>query len=135
MSFAIFTQCFITVDLCVVCLHFNQCLLLFVCMLDLGIRTTKHVHMKTHWEIPKELWSVWFGFMFRNLAKLPHLELGMVILCTPSFTNNYTWVASDPVFTEFGETFVADVEADPLGWSVCIGTTGNGLFVEFTYTA
>ena len=41
MSFAIFTQCFITVDLCVVCLHFNQCLLLFICMFDLGIKTTK----------------------------------------------------------------------------------------------
>ena len=62
MSFAIFTQCFITVDLCVVCLHFNQCLLLFICMFDLGIRTTKHAHMETHWEIPTELGSVWFGF-------------------------------------------------------------------------
>ncbi len=72
MSFAIFTQCFVTIDLCVVCLHFNQCLLLFVCMFDLGIRTIKHAHMETHSDIPKELgtklrfliWlgSVWFGF-------------------------------------------------------------------------
>ena len=118
------------------------------CMCDspnnLGCFWSKNLYISWFWYLMKtEIWPVliirslsWVPLLtFRHLAKLPHLELGMAILCTPYFTNNYTWVASDPVFTEFGETFVADVEADPLGWSVCIGTTGNGLFVEFTYTA